>query len=116
MARTTEVFEIDEIVVVRNDIGGGNLYRRDKYIYLTDEEWEKLFSLEFDFYKQEKKILLVENGLQPKFVKTEIYNGTPYLDIRHWYYCNGEYFPTRMGIKLKQNEWNDIKKWVNSRG
>ncbi len=107
-------FEVEEIVVFEHETGGGSFYRRDKYIHLTNAEWTKLFSLDFDFDKPEHKLLLADNALQPKFVKIEIYNGVSYLDIRHWYFHKEHYYPSRLGVKLKQNEWNDIKEWANA--
>ena len=116
MAQTTDVFEVDELVVYCGDIGGGSFYRRDKYIHLTQAEWEKLFSLTFDFEnKPGPKILLDENALQPKFAQIEFYNGVPYLDIRHWFASKDSYFPTRLGVKIKNEQWDDITKWYSSR-
>jgi hypothetical protein len=110
------VFEVNEVVAQRDIGGGGVLYRRDKYIRLTCAEWTKLFSVDFDFENPRPRLLLAETERLNKFVKVEYYNGVAYLDIRHWYYTNGEYQPSRQGVKLKENEWADIKKWVNSRG
>ena len=107
------VLEVDEVVAHRGINGGGVFYRRDKYIRLTEAEWTKLFSADFDFDNPQPKILLEETdqNLLNKFVQVEFYNGIAYLDIRHWYFTNGEYFPSRMGVKLNEKQWNEFKTW-----
>ncbi len=116
MAQTTGGFQVDEVFAHCDINGGGSFYRRDKYIHLTCAEWDKLFSLDFDFDNPQPKLLLAETDQLNKFVQVDFYNGVAYLDIRHWYYTKGEYFPSRLGVKLKKEQWDDLKKWINSRG
>ena len=81
MSRITSHVEVGSVVAEKTP-DGGSFYRRDKYIHLTQQEWDKLFSLELS---EEKigKILLDENSQTPKFVGVEFYNGHSYIDIRH---------------------------------
>ena len=118
MAQTTSVFAADELIAHCDIDGGGSFYRRHKYIRLTSAEWDKLFSVDFDFDNLQPKLPLSENGnnLPSVVAGIEISCNVAFLDVRHCYFNKGVYSPSHAGVKIRKEQWDAIKKWVNSRG
>ena len=108
MAQTNNAFGVDGLIAYRDNYDGGSFYDRDKYMHLGEAEWLALFSIDFD--NLQHRLPLLENGCIFVDVSCDI------LTIQHWYFCNGKYSPTRMGIKIRKNQWDAIRGWLISRG
>ena len=114
MAQTSDVFAVDGVIAHIDTEDGGTIYRRDKYIILSGEEWDTLFSVDFDFDNLQPTLPLLENGNIR--VGIDISCNVPLLDIRHWYDIGtGNYSPSDAGVKIQKRQWDAIKKWANSR-
>jgi hypothetical protein len=52
------------------------------------------------------------NPQETKRVKVCVYAGATRIDIRKYFWCNGNLIPTKKGINLTVQEWEDLKKYA----
>ena len=119
MSRITSHIEVGAVVAEKRP-EGGSIYKNDKFVHLSDYEWNKLFLLpipeppnEFNAVSPITESILDETSATPIHVKLEVFGGIYFVDIRH-YYINyvGEFKPSRSGVKLRYSQWEEIKEWA----
>ena len=107
-----EIDQGDVVIIKRND-GSATFCRKDKTIEVTRVELIKLLSLNDTISKCldgdiRMHELLGTDKYEGNFVSVESYNGFMYVDIRRWYWGHDKYLPTRIGIKLRSYQWDEV--------